>query len=107
MEEVKLFIKKERPLILLFHEKKMGEKEILQNQYTIWNGRGILPVSIRGASDGISTLWLQSMIILLDYRSLSHWLATHFLHISSNQVCSLVNIYILVQYIEKNRIGIP
>jgi len=57
---------KRKPLVLLLQETKMGDLEILQKQHKIWHDNGILFVSSLGASEGIYTLWDQSMLRLLE-----------------------------------------
>lgn len=78
----------------------MEEQDILHNQFKIWKGSEILLVSAHGAFGGISTLWPQSLIILLDYSSLPHYLVSPFIHIPSNMIFLVVNNYMHVQYNE-------
>ena len=58
-------------------------------------------VSARGSCGGLATLWNDKNFMLTNFYATQHWIFLELLHIESNISTALFNLYVPVNYFEK------
>lgn len=94
-------IQKEKPSLALFHETKMSEYDLRLKPITLWNKSSMAVIDTRGASRGICTLWDPNQLQLLQVKKTTRWLATSFRIIGLQQICNIINLYMLNHFREE------
>ena len=99
MKAVKDLLKMEPTNILLLKETKMGEESLLDMNRENWKKQG---GCARGASNGLATLWNKNEFSLPNSFSTQHWIFIELQHLPSKVSLSLFNLYVPMNYLEKN-----
>jgi hypothetical protein len=79
----------------------MEESVFLQTNKKLWNKSGAQPVSTRGASGGLGSLWNTNKFSLVSEILNTHWLFLKLQHLVTKEIISLFNVYIPVNAGEK------
>ena len=87
--------------ILLLQETKVDEEVLLLLSKNKWKLNPVKALSARGTSGGLATLWCEEKFHLKKAFATQHWIFTELLHSASKISISLFNLYVLVNYIEK------
>ena len=87
--------------ILLLQEIKVDEEVLLILSKNKWKLNSGKAVSARGTCGGLASLWCEEKFHLKKFFSTQHWIFTELLHVSSKNSTSLFNIYVPVNYNEK------
>ena len=101
VQAVKDLLKMAPAEILLLQETKIGEDALLLLSKNNWNFSMGKAVSARGTCGGLATLWNEKNFILTNFYVTQHWIFTELLHINSKISTSLFNLYVPVNYYEK------
>ena len=91
--------------LLLLQEKKIEEDALLLISKKKWNLTSGKAISARGSCGGLATLWREDNFQLKNEYATQHWIFSELLHYNSKITFSLFNLYILVNYGEKNNVG--
>ena len=87
--------------ILLLQETKIEEEALLILSKSKWRFTSGKVVSARGTCGGLASLWSAENFQLLNFHATQHWIFTELLHYASKISISLFNLYVPVNYIEK------
>ena len=91
--------------ILLLQETKIEEESLLLLSKTKWKLNAGKTVTSRGTSRGLATLWCDEFFQLKRWFVTRHWIFTDLYHISSKISLALFNLYVPVNFNEKNISG--
>ena len=79
----------------------MEEAAFLHVSQKFWKKRGKAAISSRGASRGIGILWDDKKFKAVDTKYSSHWIMTLLMHIETNILVRIFNLYAPNSYAEK------
>ena len=92
MEAIRNIIKSERPDILLHHETKMSDVEVLALSHHFWTHNQGSSISSRGASGGITTFFARKYEIKT-IKENHHWLLSEFTEKDDTNINYVCNVY--------------
>ena len=105
VEAVKDLLKMYPSDFLLLQETKIEEDSILSISKSKWKKNVGLVVSSRGSYGGMATIWSEDIFHLKNSFRTQQWIYSELYHISSNLSIYLINLYVLVYYVEKKFVG--
>ena len=101
VQAVKDLLKMAPAEILLLQETNIGEDALLLLSKNNWNFSMGKVVSAKGTCGGLATLWNEKNFILTNFYVTQHWIFTELLHIDRKISIALFNLYVPVNYSEK------
>ena len=88
-----------------FCSKKLVEETLLSLSELKWKKKAGIAVTARSSSGGFATLWVEDIFSLENSFKTQHWIFTEIRHLASKTSLSIFNLYVPVNFQEKNIVG--